>query len=52
LNSVGGGARVNFDRFALDAALAVPLTSLGIDHKRPGARVLISLTSRLFPWSY
>jgi hemolysin activation/secretion protein len=52
LNSVGGGARVNFDRFALDAALAVPLTPVGVDHKRPGTRFLVSLTTRLFPWSY
>ena len=52
LDSVGWGARVNFDRFVLDAALAVPLTRVGLDHKRPGARFLVSLTTRLFPWSY
>jgi hemolysin activation/secretion protein len=51
LNSVGAGARVNFDRFALDAALAVPLTRIGVDNRRPGARFLVSLTTRLFPWS-
>jgi hypothetical protein len=52
LDSVGGGARVNFDRFALDASLAVPLTRVGLEDKRPGPRVLISLTTRLWPWSY
>jgi hemolysin activation/secretion protein len=52
LNSVGGGARVNFDRFTLDAALAVPLNRVGIDNRKPDPRVLISLTSRLWPWSY
>jgi hemolysin activation/secretion protein len=52
LNSVGGGARVNFDRFALDAALAVPLTRVGLEDKRPDPRFLVSLTSRLWPWSY
>ncbi|MGE5563458.1 MAG: ShlB/FhaC/HecB family hemolysin secretion/activation protein [Bacillota bacterium] len=52
LDSIGGGARVNFDRFALDAALAVPLTRVGIDRKKPGPRFLVSLTTRLFPWSY
>ena len=54
LNSAGGGARVNFDRFALDAALAVPLTriQIGADERRPGVRFLVSLTSRLWPWSY
>jgi hemolysin activation/secretion protein len=51
LNSIGGGARVSFDRFALDAALAVPLTRVGIDNKRPDPRLLISLTTRLWPWS-
>ena len=29
LDSVGGGARVNFDRFALDAGVAIPLTVSG-----------------------
>ena len=29
LDSVGAGARINFDRFALDAALAIPLTRAG-----------------------
>jgi hemolysin activation/secretion protein len=52
LNSVGGGARVDFDRFTLDAALAVPLNRVGIDNQKPDPRVLISLTSRLWPWSY
>ena len=52
LNSVGGGARINFDRFALDAALAIPLTRAGLDNRRPDPRLLISLTTRLWPWSY
>jgi len=52
LNSVGGGARISFDRFALDAALAFPLTRIGIDNRRPPIRFLVSLTSRLWPWSY
>jgi hemolysin activation/secretion protein len=51
LNSVGGGARVNFDRFALDAALALPLTRVGIENERPSPRFLLSLTTRLWPWS-
>ncbi len=51
LNSVGGGARVTFNRFTLDAALAFPLTRIGIENKKPGPRFLISLTSRLWPWS-
>lgn len=52
LHSVGGGARINFNRFALDAAVAFPLTRIGIDNRRPPTRFLISLTSRLWPWSY
>jgi hemolysin activation/secretion protein len=52
LDSIGAGARIAFDRFALDAALAIPLTRAGIDNRRPDPRVLISLTTRLWPWSY
>jgi hemolysin activation/secretion protein len=52
LNSVGGGARVNFNRFSLDTAVAVPLTRVGIEDKKPDPRVLLSLTTRLWPWSY
>lgn len=52
LDSVGGGARVAFDRFILDAALAVPLTRVGIFDEKPDPRVLVSLTTRLWPWSY
>jgi len=52
LNSIGAGARISFDRFALDAALAIPLTRIGVDNKRPPTRFLVSLTSRLWPWSY
>lgn len=51
LNSVGGGARVTFDRFALDAALAVSLSRTGIPARKPDPRFLISLTTRLWPWS-
>ena len=52
LDSVGGGARVAFNRFTLDAALAVPLTRVGIFDEKPDPRVLVSLTTRLWPWSY
>jgi hemolysin activation/secretion protein len=52
LDSIGGGARVNFDRFAIDAALAFPLTRVGIEDNRPSPRFLISITSRLWPWSF
>ena len=52
LHSVGGGARVVYDRFALDATVAIPMTRVGLDDKKPDPRFLISLTSRLWPWSY
>jgi len=52
LDSVGGGARINFDRFQVDASVAVPLTRVGLDDKRPDPRFLLSLTTRLWPWSY
>jgi hemolysin activation/secretion protein len=52
LDSLGAGARVNFDRFVLDAALAVPMSHAGPFDKKPGPRLLISLTTRLFPWQY
>jgi hemolysin activation/secretion protein len=52
LDSIGAGARIAFDRFALDAALAIPLTRAGLDNRRPDPRLLISLTTRLWPWSY
>jgi hemolysin activation/secretion protein len=52
LNSAGVGARVIYDRFALDAGVAVPMTKVGLDDKKPDPRFLISLTTRLWPWSY
>jgi hemolysin activation/secretion protein len=52
LNSVGAGARVNWNRFVLDAGLAVPLTHLGPLNKKPAPRFLVSLTTRLWPWKY
>lgn len=52
LNSVGAGARVNWDRFVLDAGLAVPLTHLGPFNAKPDPRFLVSLTTRLWPWKY
>jgi hemolysin activation/secretion protein len=51
LNSVGGGARISFSRFALDAGIAVPLSRVGIPARKPDPRFLISLTTRVWPWS-
>ena len=52
LDSVGVGARVNFDRFTIDAALASPLNRVALETHKPDTRFLISLTTRLWPWSY
>lgn len=52
LDSVGGGVRVTYDRFTLDAAAAIPLTRVGLDDRKPDPRLLISLKTRLWPWSY
>ena len=52
LDSAGGGARVNWDRFVLDASLAIPLTRVGAPARRPPVRFLVSLTTRLWPWKY
>ena len=51
LNSVGAGARFSFNRFFLDTAVAVPLTDVGLLDKKPDPRVLVTLTTRLWPWS-
>ena len=51
LDFVGGGARINFDRFALDAAVAVPLTKLAGQCPPGPARAGLA-DQPLFPWSY
>ncbi|HEV2748050.1 MAG TPA: ShlB/FhaC/HecB family hemolysin secretion/activation protein [Allosphingosinicella sp.] len=53
LSSVGGGVRALFgDRVQLDVALAVPLERAGmLVRERPDPRLLVSLTTRLWPWS-
>jgi hemolysin activation/secretion protein len=52
LNSVGAGARVNWNRFVLDAGLAIPLTHVGPLNIKPDPRLLVTLTTRLWPWKY
>ena len=52
LDSVGAGARVNWNRFILDAGLAVPLTRVGPLNVKPDPRFLVSLSTRLWPWKY
>jgi len=52
VNSLGGGARVNWNRFVLDAGVAVPLTRVASLGRKPDPRFLVTLTTRLWPWRY
>ncbi len=53
LTSVGGGVRASLgDRLRLDVAFAVPLDRAGLQTSRPDPRLLVSLTTRLWPWSF
>jgi hemolysin activation/secretion protein len=52
LHSVGTGLRISWQRFSLDTNLAVPLSRVGSSNRRPSPRLLISLTTRLWPWTY
>ncbi|UVO53385.1 ShlB/FhaC/HecB family hemolysin secretion/activation protein [Sphingomonas sp. SUN039] len=50
LQSAGGGVRVAFgDRFLFDAGVAVPFAAAGLQTARGDTRLLVSLTTRLFP---
>lgn len=50
--SVGGGVRVSLPRsFVLDVTYAKPLDRvLATDMQRPRSRLLVTLTTQLFPW--
>jgi hemolysin activation/secretion protein len=52
LSSIGAGVRVAFDRFRLDTAIAIPMQRVGLLDEKPDPRLLFSLTTRLWPWSY
>ena len=52
LASAGGGLRAAFgDRARLEVTLAAPLDRAGLQTRRPGPRLLVTLTTRLLPWS-
>jgi len=54
LTSIGGGVRALYgDKAQLDVALAVPLERAGVlMTEKPDVRLLVSLTTRLWPWSF
>jgi hemolysin activation/secretion protein len=50
LKSAGGGIRAEMaDRFRLDGTIAVPLEKAGIENRKGGVRLLVTLTSRILP---
>lgn len=52
VTSIGAGVRAVYgDQFRLEMMLAVPLDRVGILNQRPDPRLLISFTTRLWPWS-
>jgi hemolysin activation/secretion protein len=52
LSSAGAGVRAAWgDRARLDLVLAVPLERAGLQTERPDPRLLVSFTTRLWPWS-
>jgi hemolysin activation/secretion protein len=51
LSSVGGGVRAAWgDRFRIDLFVAEPLDRLPFQTSRGDTRILLSLTTRLWPW--
>lgn len=52
LSSIGAGLRTVLRGFNLDAAYAIPLKRVGPLDEKPDHRLLISLTTRLWPWSF
>jgi hemolysin activation/secretion protein len=53
LVSAGGGVRALLgDGARIEAVLAVPLERAGVPAGRPDPRLLLSLTTRLWPWSF
>ncbi|WP_293974583.1 ShlB/FhaC/HecB family hemolysin secretion/activation protein [Sphingomonas sp.] len=51
LTSVGGGVRTSFaNKMRLDLTVAVPTKRAGFQTSRGDTRILMSLTTRLFPW--
>lgn len=52
LVSIGGGVRGIWRAAQLDVSLAVPVERVGAFAERPDPRLLVSLTTRLWPWSF
>lgn len=51
LTSAGGGVRVAYgDRARLDVTIATPLNRAGLQARRGDTRLLVSLSTRLWPW--
>jgi hemolysin activation/secretion protein len=51
LVSIGGGLRAAWGaRARLDTSLAIPLSRVGSSNERPSPRLLVSLSTKLWPW--
>jgi hemolysin activation/secretion protein len=51
--SVGGGVRGTYgDRAQLDVLLAAPINRTGLQTERADPRILVSITTKLWPWSF
>jgi hemolysin activation/secretion protein len=53
LTSAGGGVRASLgDQFRLDLTVAKPLDDLPGETRRRDPRLLVSFSSRIWPWSF
>ena len=50
LTSIGAGVRGTWLGFGFDTAVAIPLQRTGFADRKPDARLLFSISRRLFPW--
>ncbi|SMF62094.1 Hemolysin activation/secretion protein [Allosphingosinicella indica] len=51
--SIGGGVRALYgDKGQFDVLIAVPLERAGLQIDKPDPRILLSFTTKLWPWSY
>lgn len=52
LTSIGGGVRATFRGFGIETTLAVPLERTGFADRKPDPRLLVSISRRLWPWTW
>jgi hemolysin activation/secretion protein len=52
LTSIGAGIRASFRGFGIESMLAVPLERTGFADRKPDPRLLVSISRRLWPWTW